>query len=68
MDINGKELTDEELEAIQLPPCRMCEGKASVRRVSQEWWYVGCECQLKSQCTREYVLECVEKWIRRHGR
>jgi hypothetical protein len=61
-------VTDEELEAIELPPCRMCEGKASVRRASQEWWYVGCECQLKSQCTSEYVLECVEKWIRRHGR
>lgn len=61
-------MTDEELEAIELPPCRMCEGKASVRRASNEWWYVGCECQLKKQCTREFVLECVDNWRRMHGR
>ena len=61
-------MTDEELEAIELPPCRTCEGKASVRRASQEWWYVGCECQLKRQCTRDFVLECVEQWRRIHGR
>lgn len=61
-------MTDEELESIKLPDCLYCEGKASVRRASNEWWYVGCECQLKSQCTREFVLECVEQWRRRHGR
>lgn len=61
-------MTDAELESIKLPNCRYCDGKASVRRASQEWWYVGCECQLKYQCTREFVMECVEKWQRRNGR
>lgn len=59
---------DEELEAIKLSPCRMCEGKASVRRVSNDWWYVGCECPTKYTCTREFVPECVEKWQRRNGK
>lgn len=61
-------MTDAELEAIKLPHCRNCGGAASVRRVSNEWWYVGCECQLKRQCTREFVLESVEQWRRIHGR
>ncbi|SFA76339.1 hypothetical protein [Selenomonas ruminantium] len=31
---NNTGLTDEELEAIKLPDCKHCEGKASVRRAS----------------------------------
>ena len=61
-------MTDEELEAIQLPDCKMCEDHASVRRAGGEWWYVGCMCPVKYQCTREFVMECVAKWKRRHGK
>jgi hypothetical protein len=67
MDINdGKELTDEELEAIPLLDCPSCDShNTSVRRGSQEWWLVGCmDCWNKRQCTREYVLETVEFWNR----
>jgi hypothetical protein len=60
-------VTDEELEAIKLPDCKMCEGKAWVRKVSQRWWIVGCECVCKRQCEREFVMDCVEEWIRRCG-
>ena len=55
-------MTDEELEKIELADCKMCEGKARVRKASHGWWYVGCECPCKYVCTKEYVLECVEKW------
>lgn len=61
-------MTDEELTAIKLPDCKVCEGLASVRHAGGEWWYVGCICPVKHQCTREFVMECVEDWKRRHGK
>jgi transcription elongation factor Elf1 len=57
-------VTDEELEAIPLLDCPSCDShNTSVRRASNEWWYVGCmDCRNKRECQREYVLETVEFW------
>lgn len=57
-------MTDEELEAIKLEQCPSCDShNTSVRRVSQEWWLVGCmDCFNKKQCTREYVEETARKF------
>ena len=57
-------MTDEELENIKLLPCPSCDSTmTSVRRVSDEWWYVGCvDCFNKTQCQREFVEGLAERW------
>jgi hypothetical protein len=57
-------MTDEELENIKLLPCPSCDSTmTSVRRVSDEWWYVGCvDCFNKIQCERQYVEQAAAKF------
>lgn len=60
---SGK-LTDDELEAIKLERCPSCGSKmTSVRRGSNEWWYVGCvDCWNKKQCQRQFVEEAARQF------
>jgi hypothetical protein len=57
-------VTDEELEALPLLDCPSCDSRnTSVRRVSNDWWIVGClDCWNKRMCTREFVVGQVEWW------
>ena len=58
-------MSDEELEAIKLPPCPSCDSTLTgVRRASQRWWIVGCyDCFNKIQCEREFVEKAAAKFI-----
>ena len=67
MDINdGKELTDEELEAIPLLDCPSCDShNTSVRKASNKWWYIGCmDCDNKRMCDKKYLPETIDAWTK----
>lgn len=60
-------MTDEEIAAIELEPCSVCDSEnTSVRRARANEYFVGCyDCSNKIECDEKYLPEAIETWNRR---
>ena len=59
-------MTDEELEAIKLPPCYNDTSHiTSVRSAGNGWFYVGCvDCFNKRMCDEARLQDTIDSWVR----